>query len=70
MQATIASHHNDANNQGDQVGRSFAGWASVFLGQLFLKMTKVAQFVGLLFHGKIYVLRLTKWVVPHFGRFF
>jgi hypothetical protein len=35
--------------QGDQIGRIFAFWVLVFFCQFFLKITEVAQKVGLLF---------------------
>jgi hypothetical protein len=57
--------------QGDQVGRIFACWATVSLGQLFLKITERAQIFGpTFFQGKNYVFFVKKWSGIHFGRVF
>jgi hypothetical protein len=51
--------------QGDQIGPIFAYWAIAVFGQ-FLKITDVAQILGLIFSTKLtYVLILTKNGMGH-----
>jgi hypothetical protein len=40
--------------QGDQIGRIFACWVTCFLWVVFVKITKVAQYLGYIFQGKRY----------------
>jgi hypothetical protein len=56
--------------QGDQIGRNFASWMSVFFGKFFGKLKQWPIFFGLLFR-RSYVLILTKEMGGlHFGWFF
>jgi hypothetical protein len=57
--------------QGDQIGRIFAGWAIVFFGQFFSKIMKAAQSFGPFFpHFRLYIRFGKKRLGLHFGRFF
>jgi hypothetical protein len=51
--------------QGDQIGRFFGYWAIVYIGKSFENHTFSPKFRATVFHGKIYVLILTKtgWAI-------
>jgi hypothetical protein len=51
---TYVSHKNLPSWQGDQIGRFFAYWESIYFGQFF----KI--YLGHFFHSKCYALILTK----------
>jgi hypothetical protein len=56
--ATIAAPRHRSRKQGDQIGRIFAYWVTVYFGT-FLQITQIAQNVGLLISkAKVYVLFL------------
>jgi hypothetical protein len=58
-------------NQGDQIGRIFAYWATIYLGHFDENYRKSTNCLATFFHGKIHVLILTKMDWASFlGNFF
>jgi hypothetical protein len=50
----LSSSYKDRRMQGDQIGRIFSNWASVYLGQFFLRITVDTQFMGIQFTSIIF----------------
>jgi hypothetical protein len=46
--------------QGDQIGRNFAHWTIVFFGRVIENYIISPNLLATIFHGKIYLLALTK----------
>jgi hypothetical protein len=60
-----------AGRQGDQIGRIFPHWVSVYFGQFSVNFRSSPNLWATVFHWKVYVLILTKKCVgQHFGQFF